>query len=141
MWGTSLTWNIEGLKSNLFALSDLLTNNLPDLVFLSEPLIYQHDLEYLVKYLSSYVATLSSYDFFDPEMALDSSRTFGGTMVLWHKSIDPFITLQHFTGMKSNLGYIDHLFQITSKFPHSFMNFTYLTLFNANFLSSGKSPL
>ena len=92
MWGTALTWNIEGIKTNLFSFSDVLFHNLPDLVFLSEPLIFQHDLEYIMKNLIDYRASLGSNDLFDPELVLTRSRAIGGTMVLWHKSINPFVT-------------------------------------------------
>lgn len=89
-----MTWNIEGIKTNLFALSDLLYRNRPDLVFLSEPLIFQHDLESVMKYLKNYKASLTSNDLFDPDLAIIKSKPIGGTMVLWHNSIDPFVTPQ-----------------------------------------------
>ena len=38
-----LTWNIEGLKRNIFNLKHFISLTSPDLLFLSEPNIFSHD--------------------------------------------------------------------------------------------------
>lgn len=44
-------------------------------------------------FTGDYLWYLNSSDKFDPELPLLQSRTFGGTIVLWRQSIDPYITV------------------------------------------------
>ena len=89
---TVLTWNIEGLKRNVFVLSDILRGKNCSLAFLSEPQAYQSDLHYVSQYLGSdYYLTLNSDDLYDTELPLYKSKAKGGTMVLWQKWLDPYI--------------------------------------------------
>ena len=51
---TSLTWNCENIKNNVFCLKDVLYSKFPaDLVFLSEPNIFQHDLKVTLSQVNS----------------------------------------------------------------------------------------
>ena len=92
---TSLTWNCENIKNNVFCLKDVLYSKFPaDLVFLSEPNIFQHDLKVTLSQVNSkYCSFLNSDDLHDSELAMTTSRTVGGTMVLWSIYLDPYVTI------------------------------------------------
>ena len=47
-----MTWNIEGLKAHVHALYDIVMFNLPDMIFLSEPQIFQTDIDECLSFLS-----------------------------------------------------------------------------------------
>ena len=69
--------------------------NNPDLIFLSEPKLFQCDLKQVMQYFEGeYCSFLNSDDLYDPELPLISSNSFGGTMVLWKNHLDPFISTQ-----------------------------------------------
>ena len=42
-----------------------------------------------------YLASLNSEDLLDPELILKSNKSKGGTMIMWRKSLDPFITIYY----------------------------------------------
>ena len=89
---SALSWNIEGLRRNLFSLVNILHTWQPSLAFLSEPLAYQCDLQTMQQYLEpQYCFSLNSEDIYDPELPLYKSKSKGGTMVLWQKWIDPYV--------------------------------------------------
>ena len=93
---TSLTWNIEGIKPHQYVLSETLLAYLPDLVFLSEPQVYQTDINQYIKGVQhEYCFWLNSDDLTDPDLPLLKSRAKGGTMALWRKWLDPYITVHH----------------------------------------------
>ena len=79
----SLTWNIEGLKRNYLNLKHFTDITNSDLIFLSEPKVFQNDLPCLVKYLPNYKFYLNSEDIHDPEVPFAKNQTFGGTMIGW----------------------------------------------------------
>ena len=90
----SLTWNIEGLKKNIFNLKYFISLSSPDLLFLSEPNLFSHDLGPLMKHLGDeYSWYLNSEDKFDNEAPFCKNKTFGGTMVLWKQSLDSHISV------------------------------------------------
>ena len=65
----------------------------PDLVFLNETAIFQHDVSQVTKPIGGeYCYSLNSEDNFDPELPLFKNRSHGGTMILWKRYLDPFIT-------------------------------------------------
>ena len=89
-----LTWNIESVKKNIFLLKDTLENEDISLAFLSEPQIFQADIINLIGYVNGdFCYFLNSQDLYDPELPLVSSHAIGGTLCLWRKSLDPFITV------------------------------------------------
>ena len=89
---TALTWNIEGIKKNIFTLAEVLKTEMPSLVFLSEPMVYQSDIGQVVQYLQhEYCYYLNSEDNFDPDLPFIKSKAKGGTMLLWRKWLDPYI--------------------------------------------------
>jgi hypothetical protein len=90
----SLTWNIEGVKKNIFNLKNFLCLTSPDLVFLSEPNIFSHDMEHLKQHFKDrYSFYLNSEDKFDTEAPFIKNRTYGGTMVLWKLQLDQHISV------------------------------------------------
>ena len=89
-----MSWNLEGLRRNIYNLSHFVNIHKPDLVFLSEPQIHSCNLDLAARPLSStYLYSLNSADKYDPELPLVRSKAYGGTMVLWKIQHDPFITV------------------------------------------------
>ena len=89
-----MTWNIEGIKPHQHVLSEALLSHLPDLVFLSEPQLYLTDItQCTVGVEHEYSHWLNSDDLMDPDLPLVKSRAVGGTLAMWRKWIDPFITV------------------------------------------------
>ena len=89
----SLTWNIEGLKRNYLNLKYFVDLRNPDFVFLSEPKVFCHDLHHIKDYFSNYSFYLNSEDKYDQDLPLVKNQAFGGTMVLWRKTLDSFISV------------------------------------------------
>ena len=91
---TALTWNCEGIKNSVFALKDVLDDYSPDLGFLSESQIFSADIDLTLRLISgSYCYSLNSDDLHDRDLALAGSKSHGGTLLLWKKSLDPFVTI------------------------------------------------
>ena len=68
-----MTWNIEGLRRNIFNLKIFLDEHLPDFVFLSEPQLFSFDLpRHMASIGDHYCAELNSDDKHDPELPLVS---------------------------------------------------------------------
>ena len=89
---TALTWNIEGVKRNMFMLAEILNSRSCSLVFLSEPQAYQCDLNHITQYIAhKYCYMLNYEDNYEPELPLHQSKAKGGTMVLWQKWLDPYV--------------------------------------------------
>ena len=91
-----MTWNIECVKPHQFVLTDILLSKLPDLVFLSEPQIFQTDIAnqmLLVKH--EYCYWLNSEDRLEPDLPLVQSKAVGGTLAMWKGWLDPYITVQY----------------------------------------------
>ena len=66
----------------------------PDLVLLSEPMIFASDLDYCMSiFKGEYSFHLNSEDRLDPEIALSKTKALGGTLVMWRKSLDKFVTI------------------------------------------------
>ena len=82
------------MKTHQYYLEELLLSNLPDLVLLSEPQAYQTDIRQLLKGIGhEYDFWLNSDDLHDHELPLVKSRAIGGTLALWRKWLDPFISV------------------------------------------------
>ena len=91
-----MTWNIEGIKPHHYVLSEVLLSQLPDLVFLSEPQTYQTDIEYPMGSVKhEYCYWLNGDDTLDPDLPLVKSKASGGTLAMWRRWLDPFITVHH----------------------------------------------
>ena len=81
------------IKTHAFVLADFLLSYQPDIVFLSEPQIYQNEIDlctYSIKH--KYCFGLNSDDVYDPELPLRRSKSKGGTMAMWKNSLDPYVT-------------------------------------------------
>lgn len=88
------TWNLEGLKRNIFNLKHLTDLVNPDLAFLSEPNVFSHDADSLMTTcMNKYNYSINSEDKYDQESAFTKNKTSGGTMVLWRTELDPYITV------------------------------------------------
>ena len=91
---TALTWNIESAKKNIFFLKDILEARLPSLVFLSEPQAFQADINHIMDYVrGDYCHFLNSEDLHNPDLPLVTNHAVGGTLCLWRRSLDPFVTI------------------------------------------------
>ena len=87
-----LTWNIEGFSSSKYTLKHMLQLYQLDLIFLSEPLMYQCDLTRETSIFNGeYCSSLSSDDLTDYELPLARSRPKGGTMIMWRYNLDSYI--------------------------------------------------
>ena len=96
---TSLSWNIEGIKRNLFSLKNLINKAKPDFIFLSEHQIFSSDLAYCMSiFKGEYSCELNSEDKTDDAtIAMSKSRAKGGTMAMWKKSLDQHISIHRLT--------------------------------------------
>ena len=73
-------------------LAEVLRSEMPSLVFLSEPQVFQSDIRNTAQYFQpDYCYFLNSEDSNDPDLPLIKSKAKGGTMILWRKCLDPFI--------------------------------------------------
>ena len=89
-----MTWNVENIKRNLFNLKYFTDRYKPQLIFLSEPMIFQSDLPLITRYFrGEYSVALNSEDLHDPDLMLTTSKAKGGTMVMWQKYLDPYVTV------------------------------------------------
>ena len=89
-----ISWNIEGAKREAQDLAHFAHTYKPAMMFLSEPQLFQCDsTSALAPFLSTYRHNLNSEDSYFPELATEQRQAHGGTLVLWHSALDPFITL------------------------------------------------
>ena len=89
-----LTWNIEGYSRSSLEIRQIVDVHCPDLIFLSEPWLFQPDLQLASILLNNvYKMFLNSDDLYDPELPLLQTRAHGGTLTLWKAELDPFITV------------------------------------------------
>ena len=66
----------------------------PSLILLNETQIFQYQLaEAMDMFKGEYCCSLNSEDLYDPELGLVSNRAHGGTMILWKKALDKFVTV------------------------------------------------
>ena len=66
----------------------------PSLVFLSEPQAFQADINDIMDYVKGdYCHYLNSEDLHSPDLPLVTNHAVGGTLCLWRRSLDPFVTI------------------------------------------------
>ena len=76
-----MTWNVEKVKNNIFMLKSCLDLEKPALVFLSEPQIFQSDIEATMSYVrGEYCYYLNSDDTHDSELPMVKNHSG------WHTS-------------------------------------------------------
>ena len=89
-----MTWNCENLKNNIYPLKDVIKQRPADLIFLTEPNIFQSDQKQLLSHLHhQYKYCLNTDDLHDPDLAMTRCRMVGGTLILWAVHLDPFTTI------------------------------------------------
>ena len=89
-----MTWNIEGFSRNCWNLLKILQDEDPSLIFITEPWLHLSDAPLVLKeYLHQYNYFLNSEDRHDSLLSLGKSRAHGGTLALWKKELDPYITV------------------------------------------------
>ena len=90
----NLTWNIEGFSRNSFNLLKILSQEDPSCIFISEPWLYLADAPLaLQQFLPQYCYFLNSEDRHDPLLSLTKSRAHGGTLAIWKKELDAYISI------------------------------------------------
>ena len=71
------------------------------LLFISEPLLFQSDLPLAIaSFTSQFCSSLNSDDKLDPDLALRTSRPHGGTLALWSKHLEPFVSIINVTSSR-----------------------------------------
>ena len=83
-----MTWNIEGIRRNIYSLKHFAEKENPDLIFLIQ--IFQFDIKQIMDLLKGeYSFIVNSEDTLGPELGLIQNRAKGGTMILWKRSLEP----------------------------------------------------
>ena len=81
------------MKKNVFNLKSFTDQYKPKLLFLSEPQLFQSDLPSITRYFKGeYTTVLNSEDLHNPDLMLTTCRAKGGTIVMWQKELDPYVT-------------------------------------------------
>ena len=89
-----MTWNIEGLYRNAFNLLQILQDDDPSLIFIVEPWLHLPDAPLALKeFCHQYNFYLNSEDRHDCLLSLAKSRAHGGTLAIWKKDLDAYITI------------------------------------------------
>ena len=89
-----MTWNIEGWGRNCYNLKYFTNSFSPDIFFLSEPQCFQCDIIAQFDLFSgSFSYHLNSEDVLCPDLPLDTKKAKGGTMIMWHSKLNPFIKI------------------------------------------------
>ena len=90
-----ISWNIEGWKRNCFNLLSFVDKFCPQLIFLSEPQMFQCDVsQFSSMFHGRFCSHLNSEDSFCPELPLAARKAKGGTMALWESSLDPYVKMR-----------------------------------------------
>ena len=89
-----ISWNIENISNNYTTLLKFAQQFSAQLIFLSEPQLYRCDLSPIMQtFAGSYDAYLNSEDIHDMDLPLTHPKAKGGTMVLWHTSLSPYVKI------------------------------------------------
>ena len=88
------TWNIENLNKNKFALKHFADTHFPDFIFLNEVQAFQYESHQILHlFQGEYCHHLNSQDSHDHGLGLTQTKAQGGTMTLWKRSLNKFITV------------------------------------------------
>ena len=89
-----MTWNCEGFSRNSYNLLKILQDEAPSFIFLAEPWLHLPDAHLALKeYHHQYSYYLNSDDRHDPLLSLNRSRAHGGTLAIWKKEYDPYVSI------------------------------------------------
>ena len=87
-----MTWNSECLSKNIFALKYFAEMSDVDFVFLNEIQIFQFDVNHVISLFNGeYCYASNTEDLHDQELGLLKNRAYGGTMILWKRTLNKFI--------------------------------------------------
>ena len=82
------------MKRNVFSLRNLVDKTSPDLIFLSEIQLFSSDVSHCMSmFKGEYICEINSEDKHDIEISMTKSKACGGTMILWRKSLDKYISV------------------------------------------------
>ena len=88
-----MSWNIEGFRRNQMNLKHFCDQYNPSLISLSEPQAFQCDIAlHTQPFSGEYCFLLNSEETNNPDLAMESPKAHGGTMMMWKVDLDPFIT-------------------------------------------------
>ena len=88
-----MTWNCEGFKRVSYELLKFCDKEDPDLIFISEPWLFQANLPLATSFfLPKYSCSLNSDDKLDPELPLTTTHAQGGVLVFWKSNLDQYVT-------------------------------------------------
>ena len=76
----------------MYDLKTIVDEQDPDLIFISEPWLFQSDLPNVNKLFPDYNCVLNSDDKFDEDVALIKTKAYGGCMTLYKKYLEPFVS-------------------------------------------------
>ena len=82
------------MKRNWYSLRVLSDLHSPDLIQLSEPMLFQSDILNIMQYFKGeYCAFLNSEDLHLQDLSFQVNKAKGGTMIMWKKALDPYVTV------------------------------------------------
>ena len=82
------------MKRNKYNLQSIIEEEDPSLIFISEPWLHLSDSAMATDNLAAqYNSYLNSEDRHDDLLSLHKSRAHGGTLTLWKKDLDPYVTI------------------------------------------------
>ena len=87
-----MTCNIEGFTRSKHSLKTFVDQTKPDLILLSEPMLFQCDFQQNALLFNDYSAAHSSADLYDTEIPYRKRPAYGGTMFLLKSALDPYVT-------------------------------------------------
>ena len=87
-----LILNIEGIHRNIYDLKQHIDRDSPDLIFLQEPMCFQHDLPFIQSVIGiDYSCLLNSDDKYETDLPLQKNRAHGGVLTLFKKYLEPSV--------------------------------------------------
>ena len=82
------------MKRNIFSLRNIVDQTSPDLIFLSEIQIFSSDVSHcMTLFKGEYNCEVNSEDVHDVDIPMTKSKPCGGTMILWKRSLDKYISV------------------------------------------------
>ena len=89
-----MTWNVEGFCRNKYNLLQIIHDEDPSFIFIAEPWLHLPDAPLaLEEFASQYSFFLNSEDRHDSLLSMVKSRAHGGTLAMWKKHLDPYISV------------------------------------------------
>ena len=90
----NLTWNIEGISRNRFNLLQIAKDQDLSFIFIAEPWLHLPDAPLVLQdFCHHYSYYLNSEDRHDPLLSMMKSRAHGGTLAMWKKDLDAYVSV------------------------------------------------